>query len=95
MLKEKSLFGTEPDIEINFSCTEKTYASLIEKEEEEETNKEEECFMISPASIAEKESLKGDCNNLNSSFQLYNAHSSSQKSQKQHFVMLFPSLGNK
>jgi len=28
-------------------------------------------------------------------FQLYNAHSSSQESQKQHFVMLLPSLGNK
>jgi len=42
-----------------------------------------------------KESLKGDCNTLNSSFQLYNAHSSSQKSQKQRFVMLLPSLGNK
>ena len=28
-------------------------------------------------------------------FQLYNAHSSSQKSQKQHFVMLLPSLGSK
>jgi len=46
-------------------------------------------------SIAEKESLKGDCNTLNSSFQLYNAHSSLQKPQKQHFVMLLPSLGNK
>jgi len=32
---------------------------------------------------------------LNSSFQLYNAHSSYQKSQKPHFVMLLPSLGNK
>jgi len=31
-----------------------------------------------PASIVEKESLTGDCNTLNSSFQLYNAHSSPQ-----------------
>jgi len=42
-------------------------------------------------SIAEKESLKGDCNTLNSSFQLYNDHSSLQKSQKPNFVMLLPS----
>jgi len=47
------------------------------------------------ASIVEKEYLNGDCNTLNSSFQLYNALSSSQKSQKQHFVMLFPGSGNK
>jgi len=32
---------------------------------------------------------------LNSSFQLHNAHASSQKYKKQHFVMLLPSLGNK
>jgi len=51
--------------------------------------------MTPSESIAEKESLKGDCNTLNSSFQLYNAHSSLQKSQKPNFVMLLPSLGNK
>jgi len=61
---------------------------LIEKEEEES-------FMTPLESMVEKESLKGDCNTLNSFFQLYNAHSSSQKYQKQHFVMLMPSLGNK
>jgi len=54
-----------------------------------------ESFMIPSASIVEKESLKGDCNTRYFSFQLYNAHSFSQKSQKQHFVMFLPSLGNK
>jgi len=51
--------------------------------------------MTPPAGIVEKESLKGDCNTLNSYFQLYNVNSSSQKSQKQHFVILFTSLDNK
>jgi len=51
--------------------------------------------MTPPESIAKKESLKGDCNTLNTSFQLYNVHSSLQKSQKPNFVMLLPSLGNK
>ena len=68
---------------------------MIEKEEEEETHKEEESFITLPQSMAKKESLKGDCNTLNSSFQLYNVHFSLQKSQKPNFVMLFPSLGNK
>jgi len=31
---------------------------------------------------------------LNSSFKLHNVHSSSQKSQTEHFVMLLPCLGN-
>ena len=86
------MFGAEPDIDINISYTKEC---LIKKEEEEETYKEEKSFMTPPESMAEKESLKGDCNTLNSSFQLYNAHSSLQKSQKQNFVMLLPSLGNK
>ncbi|XP_068483128.1 uncharacterized protein [Phaseolus vulgaris] len=94
VLEEKSMFGAEPNIDINISSTENTEECLIEKEEEEETHKEEESFMTPPESMVEKESLKGDCNTLNSSFQLYNAHSS-QKYQKQHFVMLLPSLGNK
>jgi len=51
-------------------------------------------FITPLTSIAEKESLKEDYNTFNSSFQLYNAHSFSQKYQKQHFVMLLPSLGN-
>jgi len=49
--------------------------------------------MTPPASITEKESLKENYNTLNYSFQLYNAHSFSQKYEKQHFVMLLPSLG--
>ena len=49
--------------------------------------------MKPPTNITEKEYLKGDCK-LNSSFKLYNTHSSSQKFQKQHFVMLLPDLVN-
>ena len=86
MLEEKSMSEAEPDIDINCSSIENTDECLIEKEEEEEIHKEEESFMTPPASITEKESLKGDYNTLNSS---------SQKSQKPHFVMLLPSLGNK
>ena len=89
------MYGAEPDIDINCFFTKNIDECLIEKEEEEETNKEEKSFMTPPASMAEIESLKGDYNTLNSSFQLYNAHSYSQKSQKQHFVMLLPCLGNK
>jgi len=88
------MFGVEPNIDKNVSSTKNTEECLIKKEEEE-TNKEEESFMKPPKSITGKESLEGDCNTLNSSFQLYNAHSSSQKSQKPNFVMLLPSLGNK
>jgi len=88
------MFGAEPDIYINVSSIENTEECLTKKEEEE-TNKEEKSFMTPPESIAEKESLKGDCNTLNSSFQLYNAHSSLQKSHKPNFVILLPSLGNK
>jgi len=87
--------GPEPNIDINCSSTENIGECLIKKEEEEETHKEEDSLMTPLASIVENESLKGDCNTLNSSFQLYNVHSSSQKSQKQHLVMLLPSLGNK
>jgi len=94
VLVEKSIFGVEPDIDINVSSIENTKECLTKKEEEE-TNKEEESFMTPSESIAEKESLKRDCNTLNSSFQLYSAHSSLQKTQKSNFVMLFPSLGNK
>ena len=93
VLEEKSMFGAKLVIDINVSSTENTKECLIQKEEEE-TNKGES-FMTPPTSIAEKESLKGDCNTLNSSFKLYNVHSSSQKYQKQYFVMLLPSLGNK
>jgi len=81
VLVEKSMFGVKPDIDINVSSIENTEKCLTKKEEEE-TNKEEESFMTPPESIAEKESLKGDYNTLNSSFQLYNAYSSLQKSQK-------------
>jgi len=95
VLEEKIVSGVEPNININCSSTENTDECLIQKEEEEETHKEEESLMTPLASLVEKESLKGDCNTLNSYFQLYNAHSSSQKSKKQYFVMLFPSLGNK
>ena len=43
----------------------------------------------------EKESLKGDCNTLNSPFPLnHDVYSYSQKSQKQHFVMLLLNLSN-
>ena len=94
VLIKKSMFGAELDIDINVSSIDNTEECLT-KNEEEETNKEEESFMSPPESIAEKESLKGDCNTLNSSFQLYNAHSSLQKSQKPNFVILLPSLGNK
>jgi len=94
VLEEKYMFGVEPDIDINFSSIENTEECLTKKEEEE-TNKEEESFMTPSESIAEKESLKGDCNTLNSYFQLYNAHSSLQKSEKPNFVMLLPSLCNK
>ncbi|XP_068500862.1 uncharacterized protein [Phaseolus vulgaris] len=94
VLVEKSMFGVEPDIDINFSSKENTEECLTKKEERE-SNKEEKSFMTPPESIAEKETLNGDCNTLNSSFQLYNAHSSLQKSQKPNFVMLLPSLGNK
>jgi len=80
VLEEKIVSREEPDIDINCSSTENTGECLIQKEKEEETHKEEESLMTPPASIVEKESLKGDCNTLNSSFQLYNAHSSSQKS---------------
>jgi len=60
VLKEKYVYGAEPGIEINASCTEKTYAGLIEKEEEEETNKEKESFYDTPTSLAEKKKiLKG------------------------------------
>ena len=52
-------------------------------------------FYDTSASIAEKESLKRDCNTLNYSFQLYNAHSFSKESKKQHFITLLPRLGNK
>jgi len=90
---EKSMFGAEPDIDINVSSIENTKECLTKKEEEK-TNKEEESFMTPPESITGKDSLKGDCNTLNSSFQLYNDHSSLQKSQKPNFVMLLPSLGN-
>jgi len=95
VLEEKSMFGAELDINVNVSSTENIKEYLIEKEEEEETNKEEKSFMTPLASIVEKESLMGDCNTLNSSFQLYNAHSSSQKSKNPHFVMLLLSFGNK
>ena len=94
-LEEKSVFGVEPDIDINCSSIENKDECLIAKEEEEETKKEEKSLMTPPTSIAKKESLKKHCNTLKSSFQLYNAHSSSQKSQIQHFFMLLPSLGNK
>jgi len=57
--------GTEEDC----SSTEKTNECLIEKEEEE-IHKEEESLMAPPASIIEKESLKGDCNTLKSSFSI-------------------------
>ena len=82
MLDEKFVLGIEPNMDINCSSTENTNDCLIEKQEEKKTHKEEESFMTPLASISEKESLKGDCNTLNSSFQLYNAHSSSQNSQK-------------
>jgi len=81
VLAEKSMFGAEPDIDKNVFSTENTEECLIKKEGEE-TNKEEESFMTPPESIVGKESLEGDYNTLNSSFQLYNAYSSSQKSQK-------------
>jgi len=93
VLEEKFMFVAEPDIEINSSSTKKTNAGLIEKEEEEETNKEEDYFKTPFANIAKKEYLKGDFNTFNYSFKLYNVNSSSQKSKKQHFVMLLPSLG--
>jgi len=88
------MFGAEPGIDINISSTKNIEECLTEKEEEE-IHKEKESFVTLPQSMAEKQSLKGDCNTLNSSFQLYNAHSSLQKSQKSNFVMLFPILGNK
>jgi len=91
---EKSMFGVEPDIDINVSSIENTEEYLTKKEEEE-TNKEEESFITHPESMVEKEYLKGDYNTLNSSFQLYNAYSSLKKSQNPNFVMLLPSLGNK
>ena len=67
---------------------------LFEKEEEESSNEYE--YLTTPStSIVEKESLKGDCNNLNSHFPLnYDTYSYSQKSLKQHFVMLLLILGN-
>jgi len=95
VLEEKFVSRAELDIDINCSSKKNTGECFIQKEEEEETHKEEESLMTPPASIVEKESLKGDCDTLNSYFQLYNTHCSSQKSQKQHFVMLLPSLGNK
>ncbi|XP_068472335.1 uncharacterized protein [Phaseolus vulgaris] len=60
VLAEKSMFGAEPEININVSSIENTEECL--------TNKEEESFMTPPESIAGKEFLKGDCNTLNSSF---------------------------
>ncbi|XP_068486787.1 protein PXR1-like [Phaseolus vulgaris] len=71
VLAEKYMFGVEPKIDINVSSIENTEECL--------TNKEEESFMTPPESIVGKEFLKGDCNTLNSSFQLYNAHSSLQE----------------
>jgi len=65
---------------------------LIEKEKEKETKKEEWSLMTPFANIAKKESLKRDFNTLNSYFQLYNVNLLHKKSQKQHIVMLFPSL---
>jgi len=59
VLAEKSMFGAEPDIDINVSSIENTEECLVEKEEEEETHKEEKSFMTPPKSMAEKESLKG------------------------------------
>jgi len=68
VLAEKSMFGVEPHIDINVSFIENTEECLVEKEEEEETHKEEESFMTPLESMAEKESLKGDYNTLNSFF---------------------------
>ncbi|XP_068504527.1 uncharacterized protein [Phaseolus vulgaris] len=82
VLAEKSMFGTEPDIDMNVSSIDNT-EDCFTKKVEEETNKEEESFMTPPESMAEKESLKGDYNTLNSSL---------QKSQKPNFVMLLPNL---
>ena len=65
---------------------------MIEKEKEKETKKEEWSLMTPFANIAKKESLKRDFNTLNSYFQLYNVNLLHKKSQKQHIVMLFPSL---
>jgi len=94
MLEEKFVSGAELDININLSSIEKPSEGLFEKEEEE-SRKNEEYLTTPPTSIVEKESLKGDCNTLNSPFPLnHNAYSYSQKSQKQHFVMLFLILGN-
>jgi len=49
--------------------------------------------MTSPASRAEKEFLKGDCNTLNSFFQLYNVYSSSQKYHKRHSIKVIIEAG--
>ena len=87
VLVEKSMFGVEPEIDVNVSSIKNTEECL--------TNKEEESFITPSESIAGKEFLKGDCNALNSSFQLYNDHSSLQKTQKPNFVMLLPTLDNK
>jgi len=45
VLEEKTVFGVEPDIDISCSSIENTYECWIEKEEEEETNKEEKSHL--------------------------------------------------
>jgi len=82
MLEEKSMFGVEPDIDINLSSIEKPCEGLFEKEEEE-FRKNEEYLTTPSTSIVKKQSLKKDCNTLNSHFPLnHNAYSYSKKSQK-------------
>jgi len=90
--EEKSVSGVEPDIDINLSSIQKPSEGLFEKEEDG-SRKNEEYLTTPPTSIGEKESLKGDCNTLNSHLN-HNAYSYSQKSQKQHFMMLLLILGN-
>jgi len=53
VLEEKIVYGVEPDIDINCSSTKNTGECLIQKEEVEETHKEES-LMTPPASIVEK-----------------------------------------
>jgi len=70
------------------------YERLFEKKKEE-SRKDEEYLTTPPTRIVEKESLKGDCNTLNSHFLLnHDAYFYHKKSQKQHFVMLLLILGN-
>jgi len=80
VLEEKFVSRAELDIDIKFSSTKKPTEGLIEKEEEQ--TKKDESLMTPSANITKEESLKRDCNSLNSFFQLYNSHSSSQKSKK-------------